>query len=104
MTVLCTHYGISRDTGYRWKRPYEDAGPAGLEERSRAPHQHGRATDAELVRFADIALGVIDRRTHKCIVQHDQGRLSGVYPVQSVQACSRLHTEAIRPAGDRVPG
>jgi transposase InsO family protein len=48
MTVLCAHYGISRDTGHRWKRRYEAAGPSGLEERSRAPHRHGRATDAEI--------------------------------------------------------
>jgi transposase InsO family protein len=49
MTVLCERYGISRETGYLWKRRYGLEGAKGLEERSRAPHQHGRATSAELV-------------------------------------------------------
>ena len=44
MTVICAGYGISRDTGYRWLERYRHEGPAGLEERSRAPHQPGRAT------------------------------------------------------------
>ena len=55
MTVLCERYGISRQTGYVWKRRYEVEGPAGLAERSRAPHQHGRATAAALVvRIAEL--------------------------------------------------
>lgn len=49
MTLLCERYGISRETGYVWRRRYEAEGPAGLLERSRAPHRHGTATPAELV-------------------------------------------------------
>jgi putative transposase len=49
MTVLCERYGISRETGYVWKRRYESEGVKGLAERSRAPHVHGQATPAELV-------------------------------------------------------
>ncbi len=49
MTVLCERYGISRETGYVWKRRYEAEGAKGLEERSRAPLVHGHATPAELV-------------------------------------------------------
>jgi transposase InsO family protein len=49
MTVLCERYGISRETGHKWKRRYEAEGAKGLEERSRAPHTHGNATPAELV-------------------------------------------------------
>jgi transposase InsO family protein len=48
MTVLCARYGISRETGYVWKRRYEREGAAGLCERSRAPLVHGRATSCEL--------------------------------------------------------
>ena len=55
MTVLCERYGISRQTGYELKRRYAAQGPLGLEERSRAPHHHGRATRAELVvRILDL--------------------------------------------------
>ena len=46
MTVLCERFGISRETGHKWKRRYLELGPAGLEERSRAPLRHGRATPA----------------------------------------------------------
>ena len=49
MTVLCERYGISRQTGYVLKRRYLSEGPAGLEERSRAPHSHPRATSAQAV-------------------------------------------------------
>jgi transposase InsO family protein len=49
MTVLCERYGISRETGYVWKRRYLSEGAAGLVERSHAPHRHGRSTPAELV-------------------------------------------------------
>jgi len=49
MTVLCERYGISRETGYVWRRRYQAAGVAGLEELSRAPHRHGASTPADLV-------------------------------------------------------
>ena len=42
MTALCTAFGISRNTGYKWLRRYEQEGPPGLEDRSRAPRRHGR--------------------------------------------------------------
>ena len=38
MSELCERYGISRRTGYKWRDRYEAKGPAGLQERSRAPH------------------------------------------------------------------
>jgi putative transposase len=49
VTALCERYGISRETGFPWKRRIEEEGRQGLQERSRAPHHHGRATAAELV-------------------------------------------------------
>jgi transposase InsO family protein len=49
MTALCERYGISRQTGHELKKRFLAEGPSGLEERSRAPLQHGRATPAELV-------------------------------------------------------
>lgn len=38
MTELCTRFGISRKTGYKWLRRYEADGVRGLIGRSRAPH------------------------------------------------------------------
>lgn len=49
MTVVCKRHGISRQTGYLWKRRYLAEGAAGLAELSRKPHRHGRATAANLV-------------------------------------------------------
>ena len=49
MTLLCERSGISRETGYVWKRRFLQEGPSGLDERSRAPLRHGRATPADLV-------------------------------------------------------
>ena len=44
MAELCERYEISRKTGYKWLDRYRQEGPAGLVERSHAPHMHGRAT------------------------------------------------------------
>jgi transposase InsO family protein len=49
MTELCERYEISRKTGYKWLERYRQEGPAGLEERSRAPASHGRATPEHLI-------------------------------------------------------
>jgi len=38
MSELCTRYGISRQTGYKWLRRYEADSFAGLADRSHAPH------------------------------------------------------------------
>ena len=48
MTVLCARFGISRETGHKWKRRYLALGAAGLVERSRAPVHPGRATPEEI--------------------------------------------------------
>ena len=36
---LCTRYGISRKTGYKWVARYDEQGIEGLDEHSRRPHQ-----------------------------------------------------------------
>ena len=48
MTELCEMYGVSRTTGYKWLGRHAADGPPGLADRSRAPHEHGRATAAHL--------------------------------------------------------
>lgn len=49
MTVLCRRYGISRKTGYKLLARYEESGPAGLQDRARAPHTHPNAVGEEVV-------------------------------------------------------
>jgi transposase InsO family protein len=46
---LCDRYGIARKTGYKWIERYLHYGPAGLEERSRRPHESPNQTDSEIV-------------------------------------------------------
>jgi len=52
MSEVCTEFGISRQTGYKWLGRYRAEGAEGLKERSRAPIWHGRARDEELVAAA----------------------------------------------------
>jgi len=49
MSQVCAAAGISRQTGYVLLRRYESEGLEGLKDRSRAPHEHGRSREAELV-------------------------------------------------------
>lgn len=47
-SLLCTRYGISRVTGYKWMERYEEEGVDGLWERSRAPHHVGHVLNEAL--------------------------------------------------------
>lgn len=49
MTELCERYGVPRMTGYKWVERFEDGGPPGLRDLSRAPHHQAQETDPELV-------------------------------------------------------
>lgn len=44
---LCRHFEISRETGYKWLKRYEQSGAVGLEEWSRAPHKHPQQMSRE---------------------------------------------------------
>jgi transposase InsO family protein len=48
MVQLCQEFAISRPTGYRWWRRYQQAGVAGIEERSRRPRRSPGRTPAAL--------------------------------------------------------
>jgi transposase InsO family protein len=48
LTALCQEFGISRPTGVRWRERYQQAGLAGIVERSRRPRQSPRQTAVEL--------------------------------------------------------
>ena len=48
MSALCERFGISRKTGHKWLARYRVSGAEGLQDRSRAPHRHGRRMAPEL--------------------------------------------------------
>ena len=45
---LCRRYGVARRIGYKWARRYEDEGPAGLEDHSRAAKRHPNRTPSPI--------------------------------------------------------
>ena len=49
MTDLCLEFGVSRKTAYKWVARYNQDGPAGLADRSRAPLSHPARLDAVVV-------------------------------------------------------
>lgn len=48
LSELCDSYGITRKTGYKWIQRYEQGGRAGLENQSRAAHQHSNAVSERM--------------------------------------------------------
>jgi len=46
----CRHFGVSRQTFYKWKRRFDEHGEAGLADRPRTPHRSPTATKPEVVR------------------------------------------------------
>jgi putative transposase len=59
MVDLCREAGVSRKTAYKWVARYRDEGPAGLEDRSRAPLTHPYRLES-----AVIEMLVQARRAH----------------------------------------
>lgn len=49
VSALCREFGISRQTGHKWLRRFQEVGYDGLEERSRRPKSAPLATAEELV-------------------------------------------------------
>jgi transposase InsO family protein len=48
MAALCREYGISRKTGYKWVKRYNDHGLGALEDKSRKPNQSPLKTSADI--------------------------------------------------------
>ena len=61
LTVLCEQFGITRQTGAKWRDRYRAHGLEGLVERPRAPRHHGRAMPDEV---ADRIIELRRQRPH----------------------------------------
>lgn len=59
ITELCHDFGISRKTGHKFLRRYEEHGAVGLQELSRCPHRYANLTDAAIENLI-----LADRRRH----------------------------------------
>lgn len=51
ITELSKMYGVSRVTIYKWLSRFRAEGPAGFQERSKAPRQHPKAVPAEMLQM-----------------------------------------------------
>ena len=72
VSVLCREFGISRQTGYKWLKRYDEAGVAGLADQSRRPQHSPRQTETALEKVVSEArqrrAGV--RQTRGCYELH----------------------------------
>ena len=91
----CRHFGLSRQTFYKWHRRYAENGTAGLCDRPRKPHRSPRATPGEVIRkilylrenyhfgagrIADYLkrfhqVSIATSSVHRILVRHGMGRL-----------------------------
>jgi transposase InsO family protein len=94
MADLCRRFGVSRKTGYKWKKRYEADGPTALVDLSRRPHN---------------APGAIPQSTRERILEMRQehptwgarkirARLQRLYPADYCPAASTIH-RAVQAAG-----
>lgn len=104
MTALCEAYGISRETGYKWLARYRAEGPAGLAERSRAPHRPAHALDAAVVE-AIVALRRQRRRwgPNKLKAHLERDRPETAWPAASTMGELLKRKGLVEPRRRRPP-
>lgn len=98
-STLCTRYGISRKTGYKWVARYEEQGIEGLEAHSRRPHQCPHQTPYRL-RQAIIALRTQGQA--KPGPKKLQTLLRQCYPNEIIPSQTTIHT-ILKQAGLLTP-
>jgi transposase InsO family protein len=76
MSDLCSYYGVSRKTGYKWLERYQQGGIGALGNRSRAPHSHPH----EMPRQVKEAILGIKRRFPKWGAPKIRKRLEWIHP------------------------
>jgi putative transposase len=95
MTDLCERYGISRKTGYKWVARFDDAGSAGLVDKSRRPRRSPAATDRRTV---DLILQLRSRHptwgAKKLLAVLERRHQSVVFPARST-VCDILKREGM---------
>ena len=87
VTELCAEAGISGKTGYKWIRRYEQEGPRGLLEKSRARHtQAQRTTKDQVERILKV------RRQYRWGARKLKDRLETLWPDEHWPAASTIGT------------
>jgi hypothetical protein len=96
MTELGARYGISRNTGYKWRERFLSLGVRGLEEHSRAPLWSPDETPP-----ATIDLIVAERSRYCWGARRILKRLQSTHPTLALPARSTIFDILAR--NDRVP-
>jgi len=76
MTELCSYYGISRKTGYKWLDRYRQGGIEALRNHSRAPHNHPH----EIPRQVKDSILAVKKRFPKWGAPKIRSRLERIRP------------------------
>ena len=76
MTELCSYYGISRKTGYKWLDRYRQGGIEALRNHSRAPHNHPH----EISRQVKDSILAVKKRFPKWGAPKIRSRLERIHP------------------------
>ncbi len=99
---LCGRFGISRKTGYKWRRRGEQSGASGLADRSRRPQHSPRrsepAIEQQVLTIRD-QYGWGARKIKSCLERTGQGPLAK----STVHAILRRH-ERVTNSPDQVSG
>lgn len=89
MRELCRRFGISPTTGYEWRQRYQQAGRAGLADRSRRPHaspsKTATAIEEEVVRIRD-AHPAWGGRKIRAVLQRDGGASPSASTITAILA------------------
>ena len=95
MTELCARYGISRNTGYKWRECFLSLGVRGLEEQSRAPRSSPNETPQ-----ATIDLILAEHNRYGWGARKILKRLQSTHPTLALPARSTIFDILAR--NDRV--
>ena len=99
MSYLCMRFNITRRTGYKWLARYLEKGLAGLEEKSRRPHNFPNQTPAPIDQYVaglrgnDPEWGA--KKLHRIILNHKE---QGMYQYSTVP-CKTTITKILKRNG-----
>jgi hypothetical protein len=99
VSELCTEYGISRKTAYKWINRFIRRGPAGLEDRSRRPRSALNGSDGRRKGFGS---GIAHRQGYRGVFETGS-RLSDEvgFRLDVVEALRELRVPIVRSPGGR---
>jgi putative transposase len=106
MTELCTRFGVSRKTAYKWLNRYKFFGIGGLKDHSKAPHDPNRSFSQEDINMAiDLKLKHRTWGPKKVLAKLNQvyPRMKWPSPTRLYEIFKEQHLVTSRRIRNRVP-